>query len=253
MQKFADNIQNGQSVLTGAARRELLERYSHNIDMPHTLSELIQWMDDHKARNHITLKRRGLASLQDWRLDTSGYFAHKENRFFRIVGLWVSSPHREVTTWSQPIVSNAGTGIIGLLIRKRNSSLDVLMQAKAEVGNRSIVQLSPTVQFTPGNYHHSTLLRKSFLFEEFLQPRQFSLVSESRQSEEGGRFYKEDHIHRILLLPESTDIDLPLSHRWLSLSQVRFFLNLGEYVNYCARSILSCLLASELLIRDRAE
>lgn len=234
---------NVRGTLQANTCRELLKLYCRDIDGPHSLNDLLQWIDEHKARNHMVAKRTGLASLEDWRSNGNGHFTHKEDRFFRIAGVRVSSPSREVSSWSQPIVSNAGTGIIGLLVRKRRKAMDVLLQAKAEVGNRTIIQLAPTVQFTPGNYQDSTRLKKPFLYDEFLHPGRFRLVSESRQSEEGGRFYKEDHLHRILLLPRGKTIDLPSAYRWFSLGQVRFFLHLGEQVNYCARSILSCLLA----------
>jgi oxidase EvaA len=207
-----------------------------------TLDELIQWLDDQKSSNHILQHRVGLKELEDWTMDPRGFFSHRAHRYFTVVGIRVTSPYREVSTWDQPILVNAGTGIIGLLIRKRAGAIEVLLQAKAEVGNRHIVQIAPTVQFTPGNYEDNMLLKKPFLYGEFFSPRRYPVLHESRQSEEGGRFYKEDHLHRILLLPEDAVLELPLSYRWLTLEQVRFFLHLGEAVNSCARSILACFI-----------
>lgn len=208
----------------------------------HSLPELIQWIDDQKAQNHIFQKRKGLNELADWRLDEEGAFSHKDGRFFNVVGVRVVSSHRELPSWDQPIISNVETGIIGMLTAEFDGKVHVLMQAKAEVGNRHLVQLAPTVQFSPGNYIDSPVLKKPFLFDEFMRPTSFSLIRESRQSEEGGRFYKEDHVHRILLMPDSADLELPEDYRWLSLDQVRFFLHMGEQVNYCARSILACMI-----------
>lgn len=187
-------------------------------------------------------KRIGLKDLQEWELDAKGFFSHREKRFFRIVGLGVSTETREVKSWGQPIIENPTAGIIGLLVRNGQNGTEILMQAKAEVGNRSTVQLGPTVQFTQSNYEGSKKLLKPFLYEEFSEPRSFRVIHESRQTEEGARFYREDHLHRVLMLPDGMELEIPNDYRWLPIEHVTFLLHLGEQVNSCARSILFCLL-----------
>lgn len=204
--------------------------------------DTLQWLDDRRADNHMLAHRIGLNQLQEWGLDDKGFFSHREKRFFRIVGMKISSSAREVGSWCQPIIENPAPGVIGLLVRKNHQRMEVLMQAKAEVGNKSAVQLGPTVQFTQGNYAYSTKLTKPFLFDEFLDPKNFRVIHESRQAEEGARFYRECNIHRILMLPDGADLPLPDDYRWLPLAHVQFLVHLGEQVNSCARSILTCLL-----------
>ncbi|WP_246525554.1 NDP-hexose 2,3-dehydratase family protein [Geomobilimonas luticola] len=207
-----------------------------------SIADAVQWLDDQKAANHMLAQRKGLDTLKEWGMDGDGFFAHIDKRFFRIMGLEVTSEGREVSRWSQPILANPEPGIIGLLVRRRGNERQFLMQAKAEIGNRSVVQLAPTVQFTPGNYIGNMRLPKPFLFEEFSGSGRFPVLAETRQAEEGARFFREQHLHRILALPENGDLELPPDYRWLSESQIRFFLHLGESVNSCARSILACLL-----------
>jgi len=206
----------------------------------------LQWLDDRRASNHMLARRIGLNELQEWGIDHKGFFSHREKRFFRIVGLKVSSRAREVRRWSQPIIENPAAGIIGLLVRNGTHGIELLMQAKAEVGNRNTVQLGPTVQFTQGNYEGSRKLKKPFLFDEFLEPGRCRLVHESRQTEEGARFYREYNLHRILQLPAGTALELPDDYHWLPLEQVMFLVHLGEQVNSCARSILFCLLCQDV-------
>ena len=226
------------SVAEGRRQRVPGGSYDHGEGLRDTL----QWLDDRRAANHMQVKRIGLNDLKEWHVDGKGFFSHLEKRFFRIVGLKVSSGTREVGNWGQPIIENPAAGIIGLLFRNGVDGIELLMQAKAEVGNRSSVQLGPTVQFTQGNYEGSRKLKKPFLYTEFLEPGQFCLIHESRQTEEGARFYREYHLHRIMLLPDGVDIEPPLDYRWLPLEQVVFMVHLGEQVNSCARSVLSCLL-----------
>jgi len=208
---------------------------------PSALAEIVQWLDDQKANNHILVKRTGLKTLNEWHLDHQGYFSHDERRFFRIIGIKVSSTSREISSWAQPILVNPRQGIIGLLTRKIHGDRQYLMQAKAEVGNRSLVQLGPTVQFTPGNYIGNSRLTKPFLFDEFSFPTRYAVLHESSQSEEGARFFRENHLHRILEMPADVELELPEDFRWVSETHLRFFLHLGEQVNSCARSVIACL------------
>jgi oxidase EvaA len=206
------------------------------------LAETIQWLDDQRAMQHILVQRCGLNSLQEWALNGEGFYAHREDRYFKIMGLTVAADGREVGSWSQPILSNPQQGVIGLLMTEQAGKRFFLMQAKAEVGNRNTVQLGPTVQFTPGNYTDNTRLQKPFLYDEFTGTGHFPVLAESLQSEEGARFYLESHRHRVLLLPSGTCLKAPEGFRWLAEAEIAFFLNLGETVNSCARSILACLL-----------
>lgn len=208
----------------------------------HDLRATLQWIDDHKARNHMRARQIGLSDLQEWELDVKGFFSHKEKRFFKIVGLQVSTETREVRSWGQPIIENPTAGIIGLLIRNGLHGMEILMQAKAEVGNRTTVQLGPTVQFTQSNYEGSKKLHKPFLYDEFTDPQAFRVLHESRQTEEGARFYREFHLHRVLMLPDDMQIDIPHDYRWLPVEHIAFLVHMGEQVNSCARSILFCLL-----------
>lgn len=210
-----------------------------------TLSDItatMQWLDDCRARKHVMSRHTGLNDLKEWHLDAKGFFSHLEGRFFRVVGLRVKSETREVGSWCQPIIENPSSGIIGLLVRNGPHGKELLMQAKAEVGNKTTVQLGPTVQFTPGNYTSSKKLHRPFLYDEFFDPSSFTILHESFQAEEGARFYRECHLHRIMLLPDGMDLDAPKNYRWLPAHHITFLLHLGEQVNSCARSILSCLI-----------
>jgi dTDP-4-dehydro-6-deoxy-alpha-D-glucopyranose 2,3-dehydratase len=233
-----------EDSVQGAARPDEIQETAKDQGWLRDIRGTLQWLDDRKASNHMTAQRIGLNALKEWELDGKGFFSHREKRFFRVVGLHVSSETREVKTWGQPIIENPTPGIIGLLIRNGRDGVEILMQAKAEVGNRNTIQLGPTVQFTQSNYEGSKKLHKPFLYEEFTEPRAFSVIHESRQTEEGARFYREYHLHRVLMLPDDGEmkLEIPDDYRWLPIEHIAFLLHLGEQVNSCARSILFCLL-----------
>ena len=207
------------------------------------IRDLIQWLDDQRAIQHMYTKRESLNDLTEWRYEEDGTFGHKMGRFFRIVGITVTSPDREIGTWDQPIIENIKQGVIGLLVRRVAGHPYFLLQAKAEFGNRPYVQIGPTVQFTPGNYEDNIKLKKPFLYSEFITPGALGkVIYDAFQSEEGARFLCEAHLHRVIEVPEDWDREIPDNFRWFSLDATRFFLHLGEEVNSCARSILTCLL-----------
>jgi oxidase EvaA len=210
-----------------------------------SIDDALQWLDDTKASNHFWVKRNGLNELKEWGLDRDGSFSHNQGRFFRVIGIKVVGQSREVKSWCQPILDNPGHGIIGLLVRKYAGEHYFLMHAKAEVGNRNVVQIAPTVQFTPGNYIGNSRLPKPFLFDAFCGSKIFPVVTESLQSEEGARFFKESHHNRILQLPEGVKLDLPPDYRWISTGHLSFLLGMGGRVNSCARSVLALMLHAE--------
>ena len=206
-----------------------------------SLRETLQWIDDRKAVNHFLVKRRPLNSLTEWSMDRDGSFSHEEGRFFRVIGLDVKSTEREVSIWNQPILDTPGTGVIGILIKRVKGERYFLMQAKAEPGNRALIQIGPTVQFMQQNYAGNKKIQKPFLYDEFNAPERFTLIHESIQSEEGARFYQETHVHRILELRDNAELEIPRDYRWLSQSELYTLVNLGDTVNSCARSIISLL------------
>lgn len=218
-----------------------VEQFGWDSSTVSGLGETLQWLDDRKAANHLLVKRKGLNELKQWRHSAEGVFQHCEGRYFRIMGIEVTAAGREVTGWYQPIIANQQTGIIGLLIRNQRGVRSFLVQAKAEAGNRTMVQLGPTAQFSSLNYRDNPRLPTPFLFEEFSAPGRFTPIAESNQPEEGARFYRESNCHRVLLLPEDAALTIPEDYLWISEGELRFFLNLGESVNSCLRSVIACL------------
>ena len=68
------------------------------------------------------------------------------------------------------------------------------------------------------------------------------MVFDTLQSEEGGRFFREEN--RNLLLrgnPTFPVDDLPPRYLWLTLSQLKRFLKFNNFLNVEARSLLSFL------------
>lgn len=186
-------------------------------------------------QNNIVLdvEEIALSKIKNWDFDpTSGDFFHSSGKFFRYVGC----------DWDNkifPIISQPEIGILGFLTATFDGTLHFLVQLKKEPGNPNGVQLSPTVQATKSNYsqvHGGKLPR----FLEFFLPNiTKDIIYDQYQSEQGFRYYKKRNRNSILhteIAPDQGD-----SHLWMTLGQIKYFMNEPLLINSCARSVLSML------------
>jgi oxidase EvaA len=61
------------------------------------------------------------------------------------------------------------------------------------------------------------------------------------QSEEGGRFYREQNRNMLLKVGYDFPVDAPDNYRWMTLNQLFSFLKFNNFLNIQARSLLSVL------------
>ena len=61
------------------------------------------------------------------------------------------------------------------------------------------------------------------------------------QSEEGGRFFREQNRNMIVEAGKDLPQELPEHYTWMTLHQINHFLKFNNYLNIQARSILSAI------------
>jgi oxidase EvaA len=61
------------------------------------------------------------------------------------------------------------------------------------------------------------------------------------QSEEGGRFYREQNLNMIVEAPENFPVDVPENFCWMTLAQIYKFIQFNNYLNIQSRSLLSVI------------
>ena len=61
------------------------------------------------------------------------------------------------------------------------------------------------------------------------------------QSEEGGRFYKEQNRNLIVLAEPTFSEVLPENYMWMTLNQMHSFIKFNNYLNIQARSLIAAL------------
>ncbi|WP_405775510.1 NDP-hexose 2,3-dehydratase family protein [Streptomyces sp. NBC_01390] len=212
---------------------------SHRTDRSDAdVSAAMTWLIDQKARFSLDVRRISLRDMDDWVRDTDSIH-HREDRFFRIVGLSVEATNREVTRWSQPMLAPMPGSIVALICQRRSGVLQFLVQAMIQPGLADRLELAATVQLPPGRYRGPEDYPP---LAEYLDAHESWIRMKNVQSEDGGRFLRADTTHVVVHVPEGERVNAPDNYRWMSLGLLNRLIHSGYYVNVEARSLIACLL-----------
>ena len=206
----------------------------------YTMPQLLSWLTGLKSKFDLIVKQKPIDKLDGW-YRSDNEIANDKGKFFRVIGVRVTISNREVTSWCQPLVQPMQQGLCAFIIRKLGGVISFLVQAKMECGNYDVLELAPTVQSLTDNllsYQGSS--RASFTDYVLNAPRE-KILYDVLQSEEGGRFYREQNRNMIVLADDDFPVSLPERYRWMTLGQIYHFLKFNNYINIQARSLLSAI------------
>jgi oxidase EvaA len=204
-----------------------------------SLNDIMFWLTGLKSRFELTVRQKNLLKLRDWEY-RDGSIVHSGGRFFSVTGAKVAIENREVTSWSQPLISPAQEGLIAFVCKKIHGVVHFLVQAKLECGNLDILEIAPTVQCLTGNYRETMAGTLPYL-EYVLNASQKQIIYDAMQSEEGGRFLREQNRNLIVLAEDDFSEELPEKYMWITLSQLHLLMRFNNYVNVQARSLISAI------------
>jgi oxidase EvaA len=222
------------------SRSALLRSMSGAFGSAHTMTEILSWITDSRARGGVLATPVPLRGLPGWQ-DSDEEIRHESGRHFSVIGVDVRADAREVSGWTQPMIRQHGIGLIAFLVTRIAGVLHVLVRLCPEPGLRDTVELAPTVQdpevpcgrpVDPNGIPFLDLARDApaerVLFDTVL-------------SEEGGRFYDSRSHYRIVEVEPSDVGAEPAEFRWLTVEQLGFLLRHSGYVNVQARTLIACL------------
>jgi oxidase EvaA len=199
----------------------------------HTDAEVWGWLNDTRARYQLSCLPMPLAKMDGWRI-TDDELANLEGTGFRVLGLRVKATGREVREWSQPIIAPQRQGLVAMLTRRVNGTNHLLMHARVDAGHQDVIELGPTVCYSPGDPE------PAFLSAVLSAPAP-RVHYDTLLSEEGSRLYHA--VNRYMIIDAADDVAamLPEDYRWLSVDQVSRLLTHRNTVNVQARTLLACL------------
>lgn len=199
--------------------------------------EILNWLTKLKCKYQLNLSFVSLFDIEDW-IVTDEVFKNINNRFFEVIAADVSISNREVKKWSQPLIKPLQQGIIAFIVKDIDGVSHFLVQAKLECGNFDILEFAPTVQCITDSYHNSNDV--PFL-NYVLNASSDEIMTDTLQSEEGGRFYKEQNRNIIIKVPDNFPSEVPENYCWMTLNQLNIFIKFNNYLNIQARSLISTI------------
>lgn len=202
-----------------------------------SFDEILNWLSAIKCHYELNITSKSIFETRGWRV-TDDAIVEEQERFFKVIAARVSISNREVTSWTQPLIQPMQHGIIAFVTKKINGMHHFLVQAKLEPGNFDILEMAPTVQCITGSYKDS----KDVPFLDYvLNIPSRQIKYDTLQSEEGGRFYREQNRSLIIEADASFPEEVPSNFKWVSLGQLTIFLKFNNYLNIQSRSLLSAI------------
>ncbi len=229
----------GKSGLGGYSEDMLRSALSSDGAL-HSIDDVISWVTIQKTKFELLSERIPLKDVDEWRHDQFS-ISHHTGCYFSVIATRVRINNREVKTWTQPLVKPAQEGLIAFIVRRINGVSHFLVQAKVEAGNLDIVEMAPTVQCITGNFRDAPAQFKPPFLDFVLNAPPGSVRHSSMQSEEGGRFFKEQNHNLIVEAGEDFPVSVPDNYIWMTLRQLKGFVRYNNYLNIQARSLLACV------------
>ncbi len=170
-----------------------------------------------------------LDQLTGWTVTDEGVKRAQES------GIWVdmfkvSCSIREKQVWTQPLMCCETRGLNTLIYRRKNEQFEFLLTTDSEFG------ISGGFTYLPSNlqYPGERLLREHILTDS-MKP-EISLF----QSEEGGRFYRNEHKYQIIEWMNGQSIKE--NQKWVSVGQLKHILKSSNKASLQLRCIVSLVI-----------
>ena len=210
----------------------------HNSFLP--THRVDAWLESVRARLEFRVRRIPFGKLRHWSFDpATGNLVHETGRFFSIEGIAVETNQGAIPSWSQPIINQPETGLLGFIVKEFEGVLHFLTQAKVEPGNINTIQLGPTIQATHSNYTRVHRGEEPPYLEYFVEPERAEARVDLLQAEQGARFLRKQN--RNLIIEVSEDVLVHEDYCWLTLGQLHRLLQRDNCVNMDARSVIACV------------
>jgi oxidase EvaA len=222
-----------------AAGRRILQSFERDSSTCHSNEEIISWFTEQKFRYDLDVERMPLKEVRHWER-TTDEIRHESGRFFSVIACAVEADSREVFSWTQPLVKAHQQGLIAFVVKEFGGVLHFLVQAKVEPGNFDVVEMAPTVQCITGSYEEARPENRPPFVNDVLNAPSEHVWFDSLQSEEGGRFYREENRNLIVEAWDGFPENIPDNYIWMTARQLKEFIKYNNFVNVQAR----CLLAS---------
>ena len=204
-----------------------------------TFDDIINFITKKKCFYDLSVRKIPLCSIHDWVMEPD-CIRQTDNKYFKVIATKVEIENREVVSWCQPMIEPAQEGICAFVCKEIGGVIHFAVQAKLEAGNFDIIEFAPTVQCLTGSYKNEISYKLPFL-EYVLKATPDQIIYDTLQSEEGGRFYREQNRNMLVLAGDEISDSLPDNYIWMTLNQLQTFIKFNNYINIQARSLIAAI------------
>ena len=203
----------------------------------HSMTEHTAWLTQMRLRMAVQRASVPLTALYGWRIEP-GRIIPEADQPVSVIQVRVSCSSREVACWDQPLIKTHGRGLVALLAQHQNGVLHFLLQVRMEPGHFDIVECTSTVDCVPEHLNQEQLSQAE-PFYTTVTATQANILFSVRQSDEGGRFYKDDTEYRLVLLDADDRVEVPPQFHWFTLVQIDSLLRFNNLLTNQLRSLLA--------------
>ena len=223
---------------------ELVRSWSDSQGSVNSLADIEGWIEERYENLHVNIEKQPFSYEGFWYYDeVDGFIRNKNNSFFQLAGLQVSTEEGVIA--QQPVIIQDEIGYLGIICQKKNGVMNFLMQAKIEPGNINKIQISPTIQATKSNFTRKHGGKSPLYLEYFQEAERHHIILDQIQSEQSSRFFKKRNRNIMIHVNENVDIEVYPSHMWMTLGQLKELMKIDNLVNMDTRTVLSCIPFSE--------
>jgi len=201
---------------------------------------IISWFTEQKFKYYMSVEHLPVRTVRGWE-QTDMEIRHTTGKFFSVIACAVEADNREVSNWTQPLVKTRQQGLIAFVFKQFGDMLHLLVQAKVEPGNFDVVEMAPTVQCLTGSYEEAPPEGRPPFIDYVLSAKPEQVLFDTLQSEEGGRFYREENRNLLILAGDDFPEEIPDNFIWMTVGQLKTFIKYNNFVNVQARCLLSSL------------
>ena len=200
----------------------------------HKTQKIIDWVQCLNQSTHIEIIKTKLSSCGWFYDESTGQIVNGSRSFFSISGLCYGMSY-------QPIIIQDEIGFLGILAKKIDGLLHILMQAKIEPGNVNKIQISPTIQATKSNFTKKHGGATPAYLDFFLEAHRHTIVVDQIQSEQSSRFLKKRNRNIMIVVDENTAVPDSHWHKWMTIGQIKALMKIDNLVNMDTRTVLACI------------
>ena len=207
------------------------------------IKDILSWRKKLLKKTKIKTKLINLNECEKWKLDKNNNLYHVSGQFFKVKGVRTSgSFNREVTSWTQPILTQKHGGVLAFIARVIKNKVEFLVDAKTEPGDDSNIKICPSFQATQSNMNRAHGGRLPNFYDMVINLKKTKLIYSASHNEEGARFWKKSNLNVIVQLQNPFDKRIKgENYKWVNYSQIKRLSLKNNIINPFVKTILFML------------